>query len=185
LRLASFALAAVLLVSVLLVKDPQPAAADGYIFPPGCDAASWNPFTWAEFCWTGIDYNDRGTYVGAIQVIVQDTLWIFGPVDCLFGAGTDWGVRVYQQHEGLGTDGLVGPETWNDLHDQVSFSGIFVPFQTFTWYYWNVGFDSLRLMYNSYFTLPQFSSWFILLEWPQGDRGYVWMNTNDITCFGR
>lgn len=41
-----------------------------------------------------------------------------GPIDGIFGGGTETAVKAYQRSEGLEVDGKVGPETWASLFEE-------------------------------------------------------------------
>ncbi len=56
-----------------------------------------------------------GPDVARIQKRLQALGFYRGPLDGLYGGGTDAAVRAFQQSEGLSTDGIVGPETWKAL----------------------------------------------------------------------
>lgn len=57
----------------------------------------------------------RGDEVRHIQQRLQ-TLGIYhGPLDGVFGGGTEAATRFFQSRAGLGTDGVVGPLTWKKL----------------------------------------------------------------------
>ncbi|MEU9961879.1 peptidoglycan-binding domain-containing protein [Streptomyces sp. NPDC050982] len=58
-----------------------------------------------------------GNAVREIQCIIN--VWVVGQdplaVDGIFGAQTEAWVRVFQDVQNIGVDGIVGPETWGRL----------------------------------------------------------------------
>ena len=58
---------------------------------------------------------DKGLLVSILQAgllvhVIRDT-----KIDAIFGAGTEEGVREFQQNVGIGVDGIAGPETFEKL----------------------------------------------------------------------
>jgi peptidoglycan hydrolase-like protein with peptidoglycan-binding domain len=49
------------------------------------------------------------------RVLVMIKLLAYDQIDGAFGARTEAAVRAFQQGEGLGVDGVVGPDTWAAL----------------------------------------------------------------------
>ena len=64
----------------------------------------------------------RGPEVTQIQQRLSELKLYSGPLDGIFGGGTDAAVRAFQQGNGLTADGKVGPRTWSAL-----FNGAAVP----------------------------------------------------------
>lgn len=60
------------------------------------------------------------TYVGHAQLDLNKWLRRTGRdplmIDLLFGAATDRATRSYQAAHGLTVDGIIGPQTWGELH---------------------------------------------------------------------
>ena len=57
----------------------------------------------------------KGEEVRKIQEKLQALGIYRGPLDGIFGGGTDGAVKLFQQREGLEVDGIVGPITWERL----------------------------------------------------------------------
>ena len=60
----------------------------------------------------------KGEEVKHIQRRLQDTGFYHGPIDGIFGGGTESAVKAFQRSENLSVDGLVGPNTWKELFDE-------------------------------------------------------------------
>jgi len=58
---------------------------------------------------------DSGESVMLLQERLKALGFYAGPVDGLFGAQTEMGVRRAQDHYGLEADGVVGPATWSAI----------------------------------------------------------------------
>ncbi|HOP39938.1 MAG TPA: peptidoglycan-binding domain-containing protein [Geobacteraceae bacterium] len=56
-----------------------------------------------------------GDEVCRIQERLQSLGIYLGPLDGIFGGGTEGAVRLFQEREGLAVDGVVGPITWAKL----------------------------------------------------------------------
>ncbi len=54
----------------------------------------------------------RGSAVSDLQRRLQAHGFNPGPIDGIFGSGTDAAVRSFQRSQGLTADGIVGPATW-------------------------------------------------------------------------
>lgn len=71
-------------------------------------------------------YNYIAGYASAVQSILlgfdetQETISNSGGVDGLFGAKTAEAVRDFQDGNGLGVDGIVGPDTWGKMACKMS-----------------------------------------------------------------
>lgn len=59
-----------------------------------------------------------GPEVVRIQQQLQESRFYSGPLDGLYGGGTESAVRNFQQHRGLNVDGVVGSTTWKELFDE-------------------------------------------------------------------
>lgn len=59
-----------------------------------------------------------GAEVKRIQQKLQEMNHYRGPVDGIFGGGTESAVKTFQRAEGLFVDGIVGPNTWKELFDE-------------------------------------------------------------------
>lgn len=57
----------------------------------------------------------RGTYVKYLQEKLTSKLYSVGTIDGIFGEATEQAVREFQQENGLMTDGIVGPATWQTV----------------------------------------------------------------------
>lgn len=57
----------------------------------------------------------KGVEVRQIQQRLQRLGIYRGPLDRIFGGGTEAAVRLFQGREGLESDGVVGPLTWRAL----------------------------------------------------------------------
>jgi peptidoglycan hydrolase-like protein with peptidoglycan-binding domain len=56
-----------------------------------------------------------GEWVSYLQGLLQDAGHSPGAIDGDFGPRTEAAVRAYQEANGLGADGIVGPPTWASL----------------------------------------------------------------------
>jgi peptidoglycan hydrolase-like protein with peptidoglycan-binding domain len=56
-----------------------------------------------------------GSAVKTLQARLQTLGFDPGPIDGIFGSGTDSAVRAFQRARGLDADGIVGPQTWAAL----------------------------------------------------------------------
>lgn len=59
-----------------------------------------------------------GDEVKRIQRQLQEKNHYHGPIDGIFGGGTESAVKSFQRAENLSVDGLVGPDTWQELFDE-------------------------------------------------------------------
>jgi hypothetical protein len=57
----------------------------------------------------------KGPEVASIQKRLQELGNYLGPIDGIFGGGTEAAIRVFQQGANLAVDGRVGPQTWAGL----------------------------------------------------------------------
>ncbi len=57
----------------------------------------------------------KGPEVARIQRRLQELGNYLGPIDGIFGGGTEAAIRAFQQGAHLGVDGRVGPQTWAAL----------------------------------------------------------------------
>jgi len=57
----------------------------------------------------------KGPEVARIQQRLQELGSYLGPIDGIFGGGTEAAVKTFQQSAQLGVDGRVGPQTWAAL----------------------------------------------------------------------
>lgn len=58
---------------------------------------------------------ERGEWVRKLQLSLVTAGLDPGPVDGIFGVGTEQAVRDFQQRSGLEVDGVVGPATWKAI----------------------------------------------------------------------
>lgn len=56
-----------------------------------------------------------GDEVRQIETALRQQGLYAGPIDGIFGGGTEAAVRAFQRRSGLAVDGIVGPGTWNAL----------------------------------------------------------------------
>jgi len=59
----------------------------------------------------------QGPEVRRIQTRLQDLDYYRGPVDGDYGSGTESAVRAFQRDRNLAVDGVLGPNTWQELLD--------------------------------------------------------------------
>lgn len=59
----------------------------------------------------------RGKEVESIQEKLKDLDYYQGPIDGIFGGGTESAVKRFQKTKGLAVDGKVGPRTWKALFE--------------------------------------------------------------------
>lgn len=59
-----------------------------------------------------------GPEVKRIQQQLQQKGYYNGPIDGIYGGGTESSVRAFQRAEELAVDGVVGPNTWKELFDE-------------------------------------------------------------------
>lgn len=59
-----------------------------------------------------------GPEVRRIQNRLQDLGHYHGPLDGIYGGGTESAVRAFQRGEEILVDGIVGPQTWEHLFDE-------------------------------------------------------------------
>ncbi|NBC02073.1 MAG: peptidoglycan-binding protein, partial [Bacteroidetes bacterium] len=59
-----------------------------------------------------------GDEVKQIQRELQNENHYHGPIDGIFGGGTESAVKAFQRSENITVDGIVGPETWKELFDE-------------------------------------------------------------------
>lgn len=57
----------------------------------------------------------RGVEVTELQKRLQMLGYVVGPIDGIFGAKTEAGVRLFQKEHGLAVDGIAGPRTIGEL----------------------------------------------------------------------
>ncbi len=57
----------------------------------------------------------KGPEVSKIQARLAELGYYRGPIDGIFGGGTESAVKVFQRAERLAVDGTVGPQTWERL----------------------------------------------------------------------
>jgi peptidoglycan hydrolase-like protein with peptidoglycan-binding domain len=72
------------------------------------------PNTWAALV-PLLRQGDTGSAVRALQVELTEKRRISLAVNGIFDAATTSAVRDFQQHAGIGVDGVVGPVTWRNL----------------------------------------------------------------------
>ena len=58
---------------------------------------------------------NRGSNVKYLQSKLLSKLYAVGPIDGIFGKGTERAVKLFQKDNKLVTDGIVGAKTWNKL----------------------------------------------------------------------
>jgi lysozyme family protein len=60
----------------------------------------------------------KGDEVKRIQERLKELNYYKGPIDGIFGGGTEAAVRVFQKWKKIGVDGRIGPITWNVLFEE-------------------------------------------------------------------
>jgi len=112
----------------------------------------------ATLC-NGCSYS-LGNYTGMWQTILYaDGKLSYSNIDCTFGAQTASATKAWQSHEGLGADGIVGPNTRSRASglllggSVVTYVGLYhSPYfyrHTSNGYYYDSN-DSIRISYNLY-----------------------------------
>ena len=66
---------------------------------------------------------DRGEDVEDLQRLLAATGYLSGPVDGVYGAGTQRAVHAFQADQGMVADGVAGPQTWRALEDATGDGG--------------------------------------------------------------
>ena len=61
-----------------------------------------------------------GAEIRQIQTALQQRTLYAGPIDGVFGGGTEAAVRAFQTSQGLAADGIVGTQTWTALFGQAA-----------------------------------------------------------------
>jgi peptidoglycan hydrolase-like protein with peptidoglycan-binding domain len=72
------------------------------------------PATWTALV-PQINQGATGPAVRALQVQLNEKRRLSLPVNGTFDAATASAVRTFQEHAGIGVDGIVGPATWRNL----------------------------------------------------------------------
>lgn len=109
-KLAKRTLALVLVVMMVATVMVMPASAAG---------SDWEGY-FRSFRQTS-QYNYISGYAAAVQSILMgfdetsETISKSGGVDGMFGAKTAEAVEDFQYYNGLGDDGIVGPDTWGKM----------------------------------------------------------------------
>jgi hypothetical protein len=173
-----------LLTAPILSASPSDAA--GYLYPAGC--GTWAQYDgWTSLCYDGVTFNSNGSYVAANQFVVRNDPGLgFGSlaVDCIFRANTELAVEQYQTVNGLSSDGIVGPDTWTSMRNQLTLS-LIIPYPPeFTNWYWSDQADSLRFMFETWDSPPQYqyNRWLVLAKFPgQSHASYTDMTTIDLS----
>lgn len=104
-----------------------PAISANTLYPSGCHRYAWGAGKdkWDNNCWLGENgnrYIDYAAYVQGLQIILKGFGYYTLAVDGIFGNGTYTGVRLYQNHENISSDGIVGNVTWHQLRGELYFS---------------------------------------------------------------
>ena len=82
--------------------------------------------------WQWVSFPEQSTsgysnYTYGIQSMMrcfsEGTFKAVGSLDGIFGANTESAVEIYQNTRGLSPDGIVGPNTWGRLWDELSYTG--------------------------------------------------------------
>lgn len=83
------------------------------------------PASWGALAIT-VRQGDNGPAVKAVQSLLNAKRGAGLSVDGAFGAATSSAVRTFQSHAGIGSDGVVGPTTWQNLlwhYENIDFGG--------------------------------------------------------------
>jgi hypothetical protein len=75
------------------------------------------PQTW-EALLIQVQQGKNGPEVRAVQRLLKDKFGYNIAIDGIFGAGTKTAVKDFQTAQGLASDGIVGPKTWQKLISQ-------------------------------------------------------------------
>ncbi len=75
--------------------------------------------SWYDNCTVGYGYDTRANYITGIQRILKGLGFYGGSVDGLWGPLSDGATRNYQSSRGLVSDGIVGPNTWGSLDNEI------------------------------------------------------------------
>jgi len=63
-----------------------------------------------------IQFGDQGPEVRRLQEALQQTGYLRGPADGLFGTDTAQALRLFQESSGISADAIAGPDTWAALN---------------------------------------------------------------------
>lgn len=119
------ALAAAVATAVATVAGGSPATAN-VISPAGCRtwATDWSSGSfWSENCWVGNSYINNANFVAGAQHVLAGSGKYGGSIDNSFGTGTFNGVKAFQTWQGITSDGVVGPTTWDRMRGELLFRG--------------------------------------------------------------
>ncbi|MEV4642452.1 peptidoglycan-binding domain-containing protein [Actinoplanes sp. NPDC049548] len=109
----------------LIVAGGTAAQANGYT-PAGCRKHAYGLFAdWRFNCTLGENsskYVKFAAYVQGMQIILKGYGYYTISVDGDFGNASYTGVRLYQNHKDLTSDGLVGKNTWTEMMDDLTFA---------------------------------------------------------------
>lgn len=113
-------IAALAALSLSTVVGAEPAHA----YPSGCLSTATS-FSWSNNCWAGSysPYDKYGEYSLAVQRILRGHGFYGGSADGIYGSGTRSAVANYQSSRGLGSDGVTGTNTWNELRYDMTVCG--------------------------------------------------------------
>lgn len=96
--------------SVELFQNNRGLNVDGVVGQETWDALSKD----SSYPGMSISHGDNSAHVSHIQEAL-DGKGIATNIDGMFGSGTKNSVELFQNHEGLSVDGIVGEHTWNAL----------------------------------------------------------------------
>jgi zinc D-Ala-D-Ala carboxypeptidase len=98
-------------MAVAIAASAAPVAANAAVSARGTAAVAEIP---PALIWPVVHKGDHGPRVVKIQYLLNQH-GIHVTVDGNFGHLTEWGVKVFQKHNGLVPDGIVGSKTWQKL----------------------------------------------------------------------
>lgn len=77
---------------------------------------------WKPSCWIGPGYITGDIELAGIQNILHALGYNDGGRDSLYGPNTEAGIKLFQTHSGITSDGIVGPTTWSHFGDTIYYS---------------------------------------------------------------
>ncbi|MBA8824342.1 peptidoglycan hydrolase-like protein with peptidoglycan-binding domain [Saccharopolyspora lacisalsi] len=103
--------AATLAVSVIPALSGASAVADPVAAAPypSCD--------YGQTSYPTLGIGSRGPVVKHAQCLINRVTYMQLTVDGIYGSGTETGVKHFQANAGLAVDGILGPDTWDALHN--------------------------------------------------------------------